>query len=69
MLASGAFGYGGAVILQNAGISRTSVTLAALLIGAVPVLVAVIAALWQHSTAWRGRWPGRGSRYHWPASS
>ncbi len=37
VLASGAFGYGGSVILQNTGISRTSVTHAALLIGATPV--------------------------------
>src|SRR5580700_3867053 len=36
----GAVGYGGTVILQNAGIDRTSVTHAALLIGAAPVLVA-----------------------------
>src|SRR2546421_5772672 len=46
VLASGAIGYGGSVIMQNAGIGRTSVSHAALLIGAVPVLVAVIAALW-----------------------
>jgi len=58
VLASGAFGYGGSVILQNAGISRTSVTQAALLIGAVPVLVAVIAALWQHSVARPVAWAG-----------
>ena len=58
LFASGAFGYGGSVILQNAGISRTSVTHAALLIGAVPVLVAVIAALWQHSVARPVAWAG-----------
>src|SRR6516225_9401379 len=46
VLAAGALGYGGSVMVQNAGISRTSVTHAALLIGAVPVLVAVIAAVW-----------------------
>src|SRR6516162_11298722 len=46
VLAAGALGYGGSVLLQNAGISRTSVTHAALLIGAVPVLVAIIAAAW-----------------------
>ena len=33
VLASGALGYGGSVILQNAGIARTSVIHAALLIG------------------------------------
>ncbi|MGB6582349.1 MAG: DMT family transporter, partial [Streptosporangiaceae bacterium] len=46
VLAAGALGYGGSVMVQNAGISRTSVTHAALLIGAVPVLVAIIAAVW-----------------------
>jgi len=58
VLASGAFGYGGCVLLQNAGIARTSVTHAALLIGAVPVLVAIIAALWQHAVARPVAWVG-----------
>jgi O-acetylserine/cysteine efflux transporter len=60
VLASGAFGYGGSVLVQNAGITRTSVTHAALLIGAVPVLVAVIAALWQRSVARPVAWAGFG---------
>src|ERR1022692_949348 len=42
----GAAGYGGSVLVQNAGILRTSVSHAALLVGATPVLVAIIAALW-----------------------
>jgi drug/metabolite transporter (DMT)-like permease len=58
VLASGAIGYGGSVIVQNAGITRTSVTHAALLIGAVPVLVAVIAALWHHTVARPVAWAG-----------
>jgi O-acetylserine/cysteine efflux transporter len=58
MLASGAIGYGGSVVLQNAGINRTSVTHAALLIGTTPVLVAVIAALWQHAVARPIAWAG-----------
>jgi O-acetylserine/cysteine efflux transporter len=58
VLASGAFGYGGSVIVQNAGITRTSVTHAALLVGAVPVLVAVIAAVWQRSVAPPVAWAG-----------
>ena len=58
LLASGAVGYGGSVLLQNAGISRTSVTQAALLIGAVPVMVAIIAALWQHTVARPVAWAG-----------
>jgi O-acetylserine/cysteine efflux transporter len=58
VLAWGAVGYGGSILLQNAGITRTSVSHAALLVGATPVLVAVIAAL-RHTTvahplAWMG---------------
>src|SRR5215470_14068306 len=41
----GGLGYGGAVLLQNAGLERTSAGHAALLCGAVPALVAVVAAL------------------------
>lgn len=58
VLASGAVGYGGSVLLQNAGIARTSVSHAALLIGAVPVLVAVVAAVWQHNVARPVAWAG-----------
>jgi O-acetylserine/cysteine efflux transporter len=58
VLASGAAGYGGAVLLQNAGIARTSVSNAALLIGAAPVLVAVIAALWHRAVARPVAWAG-----------
>ena len=48
----------GTIIVQNAGIARTSVTHAALLIGAVPVLVAVIAALWHREVARPVAWLG-----------
>jgi drug/metabolite transporter (DMT)-like permease len=41
---AGAVGYGGVILLQNAGIERTSVSHAALVVGAVPVLVALITA-------------------------
>jgi drug/metabolite transporter (DMT)-like permease len=58
VLASGAIGYGGSVVLQNAGISRTSVTHAALLIGAAPVLVAIIAAVWHRRLARPVAWAG-----------
>jgi O-acetylserine/cysteine efflux transporter len=58
VLVSGALGYGGSVTVQNAGITRTSVTHAALLIGAAPVLVAVIAALWQRTVARPVAWAG-----------
>ena len=60
MLVSGAIGYGGSVVLQNAGITRTSVTHAALLIGTTPVLVAVIAALWRRAVARPVAWAGFG---------
>ena len=58
VLASGAAGYGGSVVVQNAGITRTSVSHAALLVGAAPVLVAVIAALWHHTVARPVAWVG-----------
>ena len=58
VLASGAFGYGGSVVVQNAGITRTSVTHAALLIGTVPVMVAVVAALWRRTVARPVAWAG-----------
>ena len=73
VLAWGAVGYGGTVLVQNAGITKTSVSHAALLIGATPVLVAVVAAIWRRTVArpvaWAGfvlslvrRRPGRGRR-------
>ena len=58
VLASGVLGYGGSVMVQNAGISRTSVTHAALLIGATPVLVAIIAAVWHRTVARPVAWVG-----------
>ena len=58
VLIAGAFGYGGSVMVQNAGIARTSVTHAALLIGAVPVLVAIIAAVWYRAVARPVAWFG-----------
>jgi O-acetylserine/cysteine efflux transporter len=58
VLAWGAIGYGGSVLLQNAGIMRTSISHAALLIGAAPVLVAIIAARWHHSVARPVAWAG-----------
>src|SRR5579864_9360374 len=58
VLVAGALGYGGSVMVQNAGIARTSVTHAALLIGAVPVLVAIIAAVWHRTVARPVAWIG-----------
>jgi len=55
---SGAIGFGAVIMLQNAGIEHTSVSHAAVLVGAVPLLVALIAAgLGQSSTkplTWAG---------------
>lgn len=58
ILAWGALGYGGTLVLQNAGIVATSVSHAALLIGATPVLIAIIAALWQRTVARPLAWAG-----------
>jgi O-acetylserine/cysteine efflux transporter len=58
LLASGAIGYGGTVLLQNAGITRTSVSHAALLIGTAPIMVAIIAAVWHRSVARPVAWAG-----------
>jgi drug/metabolite transporter (DMT)-like permease len=58
ILVTGGIGYGGSVLLQNVGIQRTSVTHAALLIGATPVLIAIIAAALRHSVARPLAWAG-----------
>lgn len=58
VLVSGAIGYGMSVVLQNAGLTRTSVTHASLIIGATPILVAIIVALWQHAIARPVAWAG-----------
>ena len=42
ILFAGAVGYGLVVVLQNAGINATSVSHAALIVGAVPAIVALI---------------------------
>jgi drug/metabolite transporter (DMT)-like permease len=58
VLTWGAVGYGGSILVQNAGITRTSVSHAALLIGATPVLVAVIAAARHRRVARPVAWMG-----------
>jgi drug/metabolite transporter (DMT)-like permease len=58
VLASGAIGYGCSVAIQNAGLVRTSVTHASLIIGATPVLVAVIMAVWHRAVARPVAWAG-----------
>src|ERR671922_2403890 len=56
--AAGAFGYGAVILLQNAGIERTSVSHAALVVGAVPVLVAAITAVLGRGSGGRLMWAG-----------
>jgi O-acetylserine/cysteine efflux transporter len=56
--AAGAVGFGAVIVLQNLGIERTSASHAALLVGAAPVLVAVIAAGLGRSKARRAAWGG-----------
>src|SRR5919199_4176805 len=58
VIAAGAGGYGAVILLQNTGIERTSVTHAALIVGAVPVLVAVIAAALGRGSAAATAWIG-----------
>lgn len=58
VIAAGAGGYGAVILLQNAGIERTSVTHASLIVGAVPVLVAMIAAALGRGTAAATAWIG-----------
>jgi drug/metabolite transporter (DMT)-like permease len=58
VLASGAVGYGGSVLLQNLGIVRTSVTHAALIVGATPVIIAIITAVRQRTMARPVAWAG-----------
>jgi O-acetylserine/cysteine efflux transporter len=55
---AGALGYGGVIVLQNAGIERTSVSHAALIVGAVPVLVVIISAVLRHDSSGAAAWTG-----------
>jgi drug/metabolite transporter (DMT)-like permease len=57
---SGAIGYGGVILLQNAGIAHTSVSHAALIVGAVPALVALIAAASRTGESGIAAWAGYG---------
>jgi drug/metabolite transporter (DMT)-like permease len=58
VIAAGAGGYGGVILLQNVGIQHTSVTHASLIVGAVPVLVVMITALLGRGTASAAAWIG-----------
>jgi drug/metabolite transporter (DMT)-like permease len=58
--AVGAIGFGAVVVLQNAGIARTSVSHASVVIGTVPILVALIAAGVQRAGRRPISWGGYG---------
>src|SRR5579884_2831022 len=58
VLATGALGFGAVILLQNAGIEQTSVSHAAVIVGTVPVLVALIAAATSRTRATRQAWLG-----------
>jgi O-acetylserine/cysteine efflux transporter len=54
----GVVGFGGVILLQNFGIARTSVSHAALIIGVVPALVAIVAVARGTGTAGPLAWTG-----------
>jgi O-acetylserine/cysteine efflux transporter len=56
----GAIGYGVCIVVQNLGLTRTSVTHAALLVGAVPVMVAVMAVIFDRARVRAAAWSGFG---------
>jgi drug/metabolite transporter (DMT)-like permease len=56
----GALGYGLVLVIQNAGIERTSVSHAALIVGAMPALVALLAVALGTGTAGPRAWIGFG---------
>jgi drug/metabolite transporter (DMT)-like permease len=60
VVAWGAVGYGAVIVAQNAGIARTSVSHAALLVGTVPILVALMAVGLGRSRVGPLAWAGFG---------
>ncbi len=58
ILFAGAVGYGLVVVLQNAGINATSVSHAALIVGAVPAIVALITVATGRGSASPASWAG-----------
>ena len=68
ILLAGAVGYGIVIVLQNAGISHTSVSHASLIVGAMPALVALMAVAQRPRQLRPGR-AGSASRSRSPASA
>jgi O-acetylserine/cysteine efflux transporter len=60
VVAWGAVGYGVVIVIQNMGIERTSVSHAALIVGAVPALVALFTVARGRGDAGPGAWLGFG---------
>jgi len=58
VIGAGAVGFGIVILLQNAGVGRTSVSHAALVVGAVPVMVALLSAGLGHGVARPVAWTG-----------
>jgi O-acetylserine/cysteine efflux transporter len=58
VVGAGAVGFGLVILLQNAGVERTSVSHAALVVGAVPVVVALLSAVLGHGVARPVAWIG-----------
>lgn len=58
ILVSGAVGYGAVVLLQNVGIDHTSVSHGAIIVGALPVVVALVAAALGRGNARLVVWAG-----------
>ena len=58
ILAAGAVGYGVVIVLQNMGIERTSVSHAALIVGATPALVALFSVISGRGSCGPAAWAG-----------
>jgi drug/metabolite transporter (DMT)-like permease len=58
VIVAGAVGFGGVILLQNIGVQHTSVSHAAVVVGAVPLLVAVISAALGHGRVRARAWAG-----------
>jgi drug/metabolite transporter (DMT)-like permease len=58
ILVSGALGYGAVVLLQNVGIDQTSVSHGAIIVGALPVVVALVAVALGKGSARLVVWAG-----------
>jgi O-acetylserine/cysteine efflux transporter len=60
IVAWGALGYGLVILLQNAGVARTSVSHGSLIVGAVPALVALLGVSLGRARVSRRAWTGFG---------